>query len=84
MSDDGELDLNALNDEELVQQVHDDLYDGACDLAVPSIPPKLARWAVKNCFLMRNRFNLVDLLDMMGLWTEERISWALEDVMEAA
>lgn len=50
----------------------------------PSIPPKLARWAVKNCFLMRNRFNLVDLLDMMGLWTEERISWALEDVMEAA
>jgi methylmalonyl-CoA mutase cobalamin-binding domain/chain len=28
MSDDGELDLNSLNDEELVQQVHDDLYDG--------------------------------------------------------
>ena len=28
MSDDGELDLNALSDEELVQQVHDDLYDG--------------------------------------------------------
>jgi glycerol-1-phosphate dehydrogenase [NAD(P)+] len=50
----------------------------------PSIPPKLARWAVKNCFLMRNRFNLVDLLDMLGLWTEERIDWALADVMEAA
>ena len=28
MSDEGELDLNSLNDEELVQQVHDDLYDG--------------------------------------------------------
>ncbi len=28
MADDGELDLNSLNDEELVQQVHDDLYDG--------------------------------------------------------
>ena len=28
MSDDGELDLNSLNDEDLVQQVHDDLYDG--------------------------------------------------------
>ncbi len=28
MSDAGELDLNSLNDEELVQQVHDDLYDG--------------------------------------------------------
>jgi methylmalonyl-CoA mutase cobalamin-binding domain/chain len=28
MSDSGDLDLNSLNDEELVQQVHDDLYDG--------------------------------------------------------
>jgi len=28
MSDGGDLDLNTLNDEELVQQVHDDLYDG--------------------------------------------------------
>ena len=28
MSDAGELDLNSLNDEDLVQQVHDDLYDG--------------------------------------------------------
>jgi glycerol-1-phosphate dehydrogenase [NAD(P)+] len=50
----------------------------------PSIPPQLARWAVRNCFLMRNRFNLVDLLDITGLWTEERIDWALADVMEAA
>ena len=29
MSDAGDLDLNTLNDEELVQQVHDDLYDGS-------------------------------------------------------
>jgi hypothetical protein len=28
MSDAGDLDLNTLNDEELVLQVHDDLYDG--------------------------------------------------------
>jgi len=28
MSDTEDLDLNSLNDEELVQQVHDDLYDG--------------------------------------------------------
>jgi len=28
MSDDGELDLNSLNNEDLVLQVHDDLYDG--------------------------------------------------------
>ena len=48
----------------------------------PVIPPGLARWATANCFLMRNRFNLVDLLDMMGLWTDEHIDWALSDVME--
>ncbi len=28
MANDGDLDLNALNDDELVQQMHDDLYDG--------------------------------------------------------
>ena len=28
MSDAGELDLNTLNNEDLVLQVHDDLYDG--------------------------------------------------------
>src|SRR5213083_2458296 len=28
MSEEGELDLSSLNDEELTQQVHDDLYDG--------------------------------------------------------
>ncbi|MDE2385257.1 MAG: B12-binding domain-containing protein [Alphaproteobacteria bacterium] len=28
MSDAGDLDLNSLNDEELTQQIHDDLYDG--------------------------------------------------------
>jgi methylmalonyl-CoA mutase cobalamin-binding domain/chain len=28
MTDAGDLDLNSLNDEELVQQIHDDLYDG--------------------------------------------------------
>src|SRR6516164_1907708 len=28
MADDGELDLNSLSDDELVQQMHDDLYDG--------------------------------------------------------
>ena len=28
MSDEGELDLRSLSDEDLVQQIHDDLYDG--------------------------------------------------------
>jgi glycerol-1-phosphate dehydrogenase [NAD(P)+] len=43
----------------------------------PSISPGLARWAVANCHLMRNRFNLVDLLDLMGLWTDEMVDWVL-------
>jgi glycerol-1-phosphate dehydrogenase [NAD(P)+] len=43
----------------------------------PSISPELARWAVANCFLMRNRFNLVDLLDLMGLWTDDTIDWVM-------
>ena len=34
MSDSGELDLNSLNDEELTQQVHDDLYDGLKEEAI--------------------------------------------------
>src|SRR5579885_2079011 len=28
MADDGELDLNSLSDDDLVEQMHDDLYDG--------------------------------------------------------
>ena len=45
-----------------------------------SAAPSLARWAVANCHLMRNRFNLVDLMDLLGLWTDERIDWALHGV----
>ena len=43
----------------------------------PPISPELARWAVANCFVMRNRFNLVDLLDLMGLWTDEMVDWVM-------
>lgn len=43
----------------------------------PSISPELARWAVKHCHLMRNRFNLVDLLDLMGLWTDDMVDWVM-------
>jgi glycerol-1-phosphate dehydrogenase [NAD(P)+] len=50
----------------------------------PAISPDLTRWAVLNCFLMRSRFNLVDLLDMAGLWNEECIAWALAETMEQA
>jgi glycerol-1-phosphate dehydrogenase [NAD(P)+] len=43
----------------------------------PTISPELARCAVANCFLMRNRFNLVDLLDLMGLWTDDLVDWVM-------
>ena len=31
------------------------------------------RWAIHNCHLMRNRFNLVDLLNLLGLWDMETV-----------
>ena len=48
------------------------------------VPPDLAHWATANCFLMRSRFNLVDLLDLLGLWTGEHVAWALDGVLEGA
>jgi glycerol-1-phosphate dehydrogenase [NAD(P)+] len=46
----------------------------------PFVGPSLMRWAVANCHLMRNRFNLVDLLDLLDLWTDDLVDWALRDV----
>ena len=34
----------------------------------PSVPADVARWAVGNCALMRNRFTAVDLLTLLGWW----------------
>lgn len=46
MSDDDDLDLNALDDEELVKQIHDDLYDGLKDEVVEGVEILLSRgWA---------------------------------------
>ena len=45
------------------------------------IDQKLATWAVTNCHLMRNRFTLVDLLDLLGLWTEETVKFSLEGLI---
>ncbi|MEP3483757.1 MAG: B12-binding domain-containing protein, partial [Sneathiella sp.] len=41
-----DIDLNELNDEELVQQMHDDLYDGLADEIVEGTNILLSRgWA---------------------------------------
>ena len=46
MSDQEELDLSALSDEDLVQQMHDDLYDGLADAIAEGTNILLARgWA---------------------------------------
>jgi methylmalonyl-CoA mutase cobalamin-binding domain/chain len=46
MADEGELDLNSLNDEDLVQQVHDDLYDGLKEEVETAVHILLGRgWA---------------------------------------
>ena len=36
----------------------------------PAVDEPTARWAVANCHLMRDRFTVVDLLDLLGRWTE--------------
>ena len=46
MSGDDELDLRSLNDEELTQQIHDDLYDGLKEEVVEGVNILLGRgWA---------------------------------------
>jgi glycerol-1-phosphate dehydrogenase [NAD(P)+] len=35
----------------------------------PAVDDATARWAVAHCHLMRNRFTVVDLLDLLGRWT---------------
>ena len=37
----------------------------------PAVDDATAAWAVGNCHLMRNRFVVVDLLDVLGRWTPD-------------
>jgi glycerol-1-phosphate dehydrogenase [NAD(P)+] len=37
----------------------------------PVVDDATARWAVAHCHLMRARFTVVDLLDLLGWWTAE-------------
>jgi glycerol-1-phosphate dehydrogenase [NAD(P)+] len=37
----------------------------------PAVDDATARWAVGHCHLMRNRFTVVDLLDLLGRWTDD-------------
>ncbi|QYJ16070.1 hypothetical protein Rxycam_01901 [Rubrobacter xylanophilus DSM 9941] len=42
----------------------------------PPVEPEIARWALKNCHFMRNRFTLADLLFFAGRWDED-LTWEL-------
>ncbi len=44
----------------------------------PSVAPGLARWALANCALMRNRFTVVDLLTALGWWRAEDVDAVLD------
>lgn len=49
----------------------------------PPVEPELARWAVENCSLMRNRFTVVDLLTLLGWWTADDVTEVLERAARA-
>lgn len=49
----------------------------------PSITPALARWALANCALMRNRFTVVDLLMSLGWWQPDDVDEVLERAQSA-
>jgi glycerol-1-phosphate dehydrogenase [NAD(P)+] len=55
----------------------------AFDDLEPLIDPQLARWAVENCALMRNRFTVVDLLTFLGWWTPDDVTEVLERAAQA-
>ena len=39
----------------------------------------MARWALTNCHLMRDRFTVADLAFMMGIWERADVDSLLED-----
>ncbi|HEU4492592.1 MAG TPA: iron-containing alcohol dehydrogenase [Rubrobacteraceae bacterium] len=49
----------------------------------PPVAPEVARWALANCHLMRNRFTLADLLFLAGVWDEAFIERILERARSA-
>ena len=44
----------------------------------PAVSPDLARWAVRNCALMRDRTTVVDLLTCLGWWEPDDADEVLE------
>ena len=49
----------------------------------PPVAPEVARWALRNCHLMRNRFTLADLLFFADLWDDSFVERILERARSA-
>ena len=49
----------------------------------PSVAPGVARWAITNCALMRNRFTVVDLLTLLGWWGSDDVDEVLSRAEQA-
>jgi glycerol-1-phosphate dehydrogenase [NAD(P)+] len=43
----------------------------------PAVGPDVARWAVANCHLMRDRFTIADLADLLGIWDDADVDAVL-------
>ena len=43
----------------------------------PAVAPRVARWALLNCHLMRDRFTVLDLRSFMGAWNDEDVEATL-------
>ncbi len=49
----------------------------------PPVAPGVARWALRNCHLMRNRFTLADMLFFVGWWDDAFAGRMLERARSA-
>jgi glycerol-1-phosphate dehydrogenase [NAD(P)+] len=50
----------------------------------PAVAPDLGRWAVAHCARMRNRFTVVDLLQLLGWWSDADVDEVLARAEDAA
>lgn len=53
------------------------------DQLVPAVSPDLARWALANSGLMRNRTTVVDLLTFLGWWGPEDVAEVISRALAA-
>lgn len=44
----------------------------------PTPDPATVRWAISNCHRMRERFTVIDLAELLGVWSVERVEELLE------